>query len=142
MIPSRLAALVIRLRWVFIVVFTALTAFFAWQIPKAEFDTEMKNQLPQDLPTRVNLAKIEELFGGTDMAMIVLSTDDILRSATLERLQKLSAKLERMEEFQRVVSLFTASIQGWKGHAVQANTFRLRQGLEGKFFKLDLLLTD
>jgi hydrophobe/amphiphile efflux-3 (HAE3) family protein len=108
MIPSRLAALVIRLRWVFIVVFTALTAFFAWQIPKAEFDTEMKNQLPQDLPTRVNLAKIEELFGGTDMAMIVLSTDDILRSATLERLQKLSAKLERMEEFQRVVSLFTA----------------------------------
>ncbi|HEX9974127.1 MAG TPA: reverse transcriptase domain-containing protein [bacterium] len=37
---------------------------------------------------------------------------------------------------------YNASIQGWKGHAVQANTFRLRQGLEGKFFELGLLLTD
>jgi retron-type reverse transcriptase len=37
---------------------------------------------------------------------------------------------------------YNASIQGWKGHAVQANSFRLRQGLEGKFFELELLLTD
>ena len=37
---------------------------------------------------------------------------------------------------------FNASIQGWKGHAVQANTFRLRQGLEGKFFEWSILLTD
>lgn len=34
------------------------------------------------------------------------------------------------------------SIQGWKGHAVQANTFRLRQGFELKYFEAGLLLTD
>jgi hypothetical protein len=36
---------------------------------------------------------------------------------------------------------YNASIQGWKGHAVQANTFRLRQRLEGKFFELGINLT-
>ena len=105
---SRFATLVIRLRWIIIVAFVAITGVFALQIPKSELDTEMKNQLPRDLPTRVNLAKIEELFGGTDMAMIVLSTDDVLRAATLHRIEKLSDKMEHMSELERVVSPFTA----------------------------------
>jgi len=37
---------------------------------------------------------------------------------------------------------YNASIQGWKGHAVQANSIRLRQGFEGKYFEEELVLTD
>ncbi len=108
MLTKKFADLVIRLRWVMVVVFVAVTAFFAVQLPKSQMDTEMKNQLPPDLPTRINLDKIEELFGGTDMAMIVLSTDDVLKQKTLERLQKLTDKMQHIDELERVVSAFTA----------------------------------
>ncbi len=119
MISSTLASLVIRLRWVFIVVFLAVTGFFAWQLPRAEMDTEMKNQLPKDLPTRVNLDRIEELFGGTDMVMIVMSTDDILKRETLQRLETLTARMDDLDELQRVVSVFTAKdLQGRDGTMV------------------------
>ena len=36
---------------------------------------------------------------------------------------------------------FDASLAGWLGHAKQANTWRLRQGLERKFEYMDLNLT-
>ncbi len=106
--PSKLADFVIRFRWVHIVLFLAVTVVFALPLKKAQLDTEMKNQLPPDLPTRVNLDKIEELFGGTDMAMVVLSTDDVLKQTTLERLQTITKKMERIKELQRVIGAFTA----------------------------------
>lgn len=105
---SSFADAVVRFRWAVIGLFIALTVFLGLQLRRIEMDTELKNQLPADLPTRVNLAKIEELFGGTDMAMIVMSTDDILKPKTLERLKKLSGKMERIGEFERIISLATA----------------------------------
>ncbi len=105
---SRLATFVIRLRWVIIALFSALTVYFALQLPKAEMDTEMKNQLPEDLPTRVNLNKIEELFGGTDMAMVVVSADDILEKSTLTQVRDISEGMGAISECERTVSLFTA----------------------------------
>ncbi len=113
------ANLVIRVRWIIIALFVAITAYFALQLPKSEMDTEMKNQLPKDLPTRLNLNKIEELFGGTDMAMIVLSAEDISRPSTLSRLEKLSDGMTEVEECQRVVSPFTAKdLKGTGGDMV------------------------
>lgn len=105
---ARFATLVIQLRWIIIAVFSLLTVYFALQLPRAEMDTEMKNQLPADLPARINLDKIEELFGGTDMAMIVAVSDDITSKASLQQIQALSAGMESTEECERTVSVFTA----------------------------------
>lgn len=102
------ANLVVRFRWAAIVISLAITLFFAFQLPKSQMDTEMKNQLPKDLPARINLSKIEELFGGTDMAMVVLSDEDVLSPDTLARLQQLSQGMSEIEECERVVSPFTA----------------------------------
>lgn len=100
--------LVLRLRWLSIVAFLGLTVFFGLQLPRAELDTDMKSQLPPDLPTRINLDRIESLFGGTDMAMLVVSADDVLATETLERVSALSKRMSRIDEFDRTVSLFTA----------------------------------
>lgn len=56
-----------------------------------------------------------------------------------QRLPRLAQMLDAGDITQK---RYNASIQGWKGHAVQANTFRLRQGLEGRFFELGINLTD
>ncbi|MBN2528681.1 MAG: RND family transporter [Deltaproteobacteria bacterium] len=105
---TKLADIVIKYPWPFILIFVAATVLAAYQLPRVELDTEMKNQLPVDLPTRKNLTKIEKLFGGTDMIMIVLSADDILDAAVAKRVKEMSKKFTRIKEFDRVISLFTA----------------------------------
>ncbi|MBN2343491.1 MAG: RND family transporter [Deltaproteobacteria bacterium] len=94
--------------WPIIVIFVAVTVAAAFQLRHIELDTEMKNQLPVDLPTRKNLTQIEKLFGGTDMIMIVLSADDILDIDVIHRLKEMSKKFEHIKEFDRVITLFTA----------------------------------
>ncbi len=117
--PSKLADFVIRFRWVHIVLFVAVTVGFALQLKNAQLDTEMKNQLPPDLPTRVNLDKIEELFGGTDMAMIILSGEDVLQESTLTRLSTITKKMERIKELQRTIGAFTAKdLRGEDGEMI------------------------
>ena len=117
--PSKFADWVIRFRWVHIVVFLAITGVFAAHLTDAQLDTEMKNQLPRDLPTRVNLDRIEKLFGGTDMVMIVMASDDIVRASTLERMKKLSAEMATVDGLERIISPFTAKdLHGTDGDMV------------------------
>jgi predicted RND superfamily exporter protein len=103
----KFSQLVIKLRWPIIVLFFAIAAFFALQMPKAVIDPEVKNMLPDDLPERLDLNRIEELFGGTDMIMLVFSAEDVLASDSLKRLKQLSNKMGRIKQVDRVLSLFT-----------------------------------
>ena len=98
---------IIRFRVPVIVIFLGVTAFFGSRIPQAELDTEVKSQLPRDMPSRLDLDRIEAVFSGTDMAMVVLQADDVLAPETLRRVKKISRKIERIRAVDRVLSLFT-----------------------------------
>jgi len=116
---KRIASSVCRFHWIYIIVFTGLTVFFGIQLKNAEIDPSVKSQLPADLPSRVNLDRIEEIFGGTDMVMIILSADDVLDKGTLERLEKVSNEMEMVTDFDRVVSIFTLKdIRGENGEMI------------------------
>lgn len=115
---QRLTNFVIRARWPIIVGFIAITIASASRLPTVEIDPEVKNMLPRDMPARINLDAIEELFGGTSMIMVVVSAPppaeptaearaDILAPDTLRRVRKLSRKIERIKGVDRVLSLFT-----------------------------------
>lgn len=119
---SGFAAVVIRFRWLFIALFSAVSVWFGLQIPRAQLDTDMKTQLPKDLPTRINLDRIEAMFGGTDMAMIVVSAKDVLATSTLQRLKTLTDRMQNVHELERVVSLFTAKdLRGEGGDMIVDN---------------------
>ncbi|NOZ01640.1 MAG: hypothetical protein GXP54_07095, partial [Deltaproteobacteria bacterium] len=98
---------VVRLRWVVIAAFVGITAFFAAYIPNARMDPEVKNQLPTDMPSRLDLDRIEALFGGTDMTLVLLRAQDVLAPDTLKRLRTLTRRFERLKSVDRVMSLFT-----------------------------------
>ena len=68
----------LRYRWLTIIVFICVTLVFILQIPKVEIDTDIKSQLPKDMPARLDTDKIDSLFGGTDLLMVVIQSDDIL----------------------------------------------------------------
>ena len=101
------AAGVVRLRWPVIVLFLAVTGFFASRIPTAEVDPEIKHQLPENMRARLHMEQIEEIFGGSDMIMLVIEADDVLAADTLKRLRRLSKGMERLRGIDRVLSPFT-----------------------------------
>ncbi|MCP4606397.1 MAG: MMPL family transporter, partial [Proteobacteria bacterium] len=107
MMLNGIAKSVTRNPWIYIFIYLGLTALAATQLPSAEIDPDTKSQLPEDLASRVNLQKIEELFGATDMVMLVMSADDVLEVDALSRVKKLSKETEKVAGLDRIISLFT-----------------------------------
>lgn len=103
---DKLARTIIRYRWFVIIIFALLTAAFVSQIPKVEMDTDIKSQLPKNMPSRLDTDTIDELFGGTEMLMILIQTDDVLKSETLERVKLIARKINRVKGVDKVLSLF------------------------------------
>jgi hydrophobe/amphiphile efflux-3 (HAE3) family protein len=111
-----LADMIVKLRWVIIPFFILLAAFFATRIPKAEIEPDIKAMLPAHLESRVNTDKIDELFGGTEMLMLIIKTDDVLNPATLQRTEAISRQMKRIKGVDKVLSLFELkSIKGEEG---------------------------
>ena len=105
---KHITELVLRSPWLVIGFFVAVTFYFAVQLPDAQIDPGLKSQLPEDFSARVSTDRIEELFGGTDILMVVLVCEDVLEPATLRRVRQLSRGFERIAQVDRVLSLFSA----------------------------------
>jgi hydrophobe/amphiphile efflux-3 (HAE3) family protein len=98
---------IIHYRWLVIIIFLIVTLGFMSQIPRVEIDTDLKTQLPKDMPSRMDTDKIDELFGGTEMLMVIVEAeDDVLNPETLKRVKSLSKKIKRVEGVDKVLSLF------------------------------------
>ncbi|SDC53627.1 MULTISPECIES: efflux RND transporter permease subunit [unclassified Candidatus Frackibacter] len=96
-----------------IVIFIVITLFFALQLPNAKIDTAIKNQIPKDMPSRLNMNKIKSIFGGTEIVIIGLKSDNVLKKETLVRIKELSNKLDNIPQVKEVNSLFNSyNIQG------------------------------
>ncbi len=111
-----LADIIVKWRWVIIPVFIFTAAFFATRIPRAAIESDLKVMLPSDLPSRLNTEEIDELFGGTEMLMLIIKTDDVLEPETLQRTEAISKQMKRIKGVDKVLSLFELkSIRGEEG---------------------------
>lgn len=86
--------------------FLLITVVLGLFIPRAEIEPDIKRQLPTDFKSIINLDKVEEIFGGIDMAMIIFETDDVLNPDTLRRMKKISRGVKRIKGVDKVLSLF------------------------------------
>ncbi len=103
---SKVADRIIRFRWIIILGFLALSLLFGRQIPKAQIESDMKSMLPPGIESRINTDTIDEIFGGTEMLMILVQADDVLAPETLGRVKSLSRQLKRIKGVDKVLSLF------------------------------------
>ncbi len=103
---SKIADGIVRFRWPIIFGFLALAVVFGLQVPKAEINSDMKSQLPPGMESRVNTDAIDEIFGGTEMLMVLVHSDDVLAPETLERVKNLSRQMKRVKGVDKVLSLF------------------------------------
>jgi uncharacterized protein len=98
---------VVRNAWPIIAVFVALAACFAVPIGWIDVDPEIKNQLPPDMPARLNVRAIEDRFGGSELVMVVFTAPDVLDPAVLAQVQGVSDALAEVPIIDRVMSPFT-----------------------------------
>lgn len=102
----KMSEFIIKFRWIIIIGFIAITIVFARQIPRAEIESDMKSMIPPHWESRINIDKIDEIFGGTDMLMVLVKTDDVLQPDTLARVKKISQQMKRTKGVDKVWSLF------------------------------------
>ncbi|MGD2246031.1 MAG: MMPL family transporter [Candidatus Aminicenantes bacterium] len=116
-----LAEQIVKWRWVIVPVFILFAAFFATRIPKAEIESDLKAMLPSELESRVNTEEIDELFGGTEMLMLIIKAGDVLEPETLQRTEAISKQMKRIKGVDKVLSLFELKDIKGEGGALIVN---------------------
>jgi len=101
-----------------------VTLLMGWNISKIIIDPDIKSMLPADQEIIVSINEMEDIFGGSEMVMISLKSDDIFSEATLKKIQILSDEVEELSIVDRVLSI--------------TNMFKI-SGIEGGFEVQDLI---
>jgi uncharacterized protein len=96
---------ILKIKWVIILFVLAITAFFAYQIPKIKINSDVISSLPDDDPDAVLLKKIGAQFGGNRMGMIILEADNIFTPEVLEHVRQLTDTVKEIEGISSVTSL-------------------------------------
>jgi len=103
---KKAAHIIISCRWLIIAVFLTITILFGSFIPRAELEPDLKEMLPRNISSRINTERIDELFGGTEMLMVLIDTDDVLKPETLKRVKKIAKEMNKLKGVDKVLSLF------------------------------------
>jgi len=104
---ARFSAWVIKLRWHILIFYALLLGGSTYLLMGIQIDPDIKSLLPHDMASRINIEKVQKIFGGTDMIMMVLSDDDVLSEHALSRLKTLSSRAEKVPGIKRALSLFS-----------------------------------
>jgi hydrophobe/amphiphile efflux-3 (HAE3) family protein len=102
---ERIAKAIVKLKWLIIIVVIGLTAFFGYHINDIKINSDIINSLPDDDPAAHLYKEIGKEFGGNDVGMIVLETDNVYKTEVLEHIKQVTDSLKSMEGISTVTSL-------------------------------------
>ncbi len=107
---------IIRHKWLIITLAAVIVISCIFPLMNMSINSDLTSYMPDDMPSKINNDKIEQVFGKSDPLLIVFETDDVLNDSTLRRIKALSKEFNRMKDFDMVMSLFdTKSIKGEDG---------------------------
>ncbi len=102
---EKFAKNIIRFRWIVIGTVLGLTLFFGFQIRNTRVNSDILSTLPDDDPTGRLYKNIGAQYGGNDIGMIVLETDDVYRTSVLEHVKVITDSLRIIPGISTVTSL-------------------------------------
>lgn len=97
--------LVLRAPKLTLVLILALTAVFAYFVPKVGMTTDVKDFFPPSHPEVITYNEIEAKFGGAEYIMVAMTAPDIFQYQSLERLQQVTKSLQSIAGVGQVRSL-------------------------------------
>jgi len=101
----RLADVVIRFRWLIITATLLITGYLGWKMLSVSFNADFSTYLSQDDPTVREYNRIGDIFGGNDIGIVLLSTDEIFTHDNLELIDRLTDAYKKVEGINYVTSL-------------------------------------
>ncbi len=102
---NRLAKGIVKFKWLIIVVVIALTAFLGYQAKDLKIDSDIISSLPDDDPAALLYKNIGKEFGGNDMGMIIIETDNVFKKEVIEYVKQITDTLRVTDGISTVTSL-------------------------------------
>jgi predicted RND superfamily exporter protein len=107
---------IIKFRWLIIISCVVAGVVFATFIPGARTDPEIRNYVPEKLPSRVKTDIIEKEFGVQDMVILLFSDSSIISGADLNQIRNTDRAISRISGVSQHISPFTIkTIRGEQG---------------------------
>jgi hypothetical protein len=102
---NKFAKGIVKLRWLIIIIVVGLTAFLGYQIKNLKIDSDIISSLPDDDPAALLYKNIGKEFGGNDMGMIIIETNDVFKKEVIEYVKQITDSLRVSEGVSVVTSL-------------------------------------
>jgi len=102
---NKLAELIIKMKWLIIIVVIALTAFFSYEVKDLHINSDIISSLPDNDPAAKLYKEIGTQFGGNDMGMIVLETNDVFNAEVIKHVKQITDSIKYTSGVSTVTSL-------------------------------------
>ncbi len=112
---EKLAGLIVKYRWLIILLVVLFTAFFGYQMRYLKVDSNIVDSLPQDDSTVRLFKEVGNRYGGNLVGMIILRSENVLEPSSLQSIEKITDTLEQIKGIFGVTSLtnmVTLNVQG------------------------------
>lgn len=104
---ERLTRWVLRWPKTTLVLILLLTVAFAAGVPRLQIDNSVDSMLPANHPARVLYDEVNDTFGGTDIIVVALESDEVFSVTTINQVIELTDEFETVPGVDKVVSLST-----------------------------------
>jgi predicted RND superfamily exporter protein len=102
----RLADLIIRYRWWVIILALLLTGVLGWKTFSVSLNADFSTYLSQDDPAVQKYNRIGDIFGGNDLGVVLLNSDnEVFTQSNLDLIGQLTEAYEEVEGISYVTSL-------------------------------------
>ncbi len=97
---------IIKYRWHIVAVTLLLVGASIFPLLNIRVNPDLESYLHEDMPSRLNNLKINDVFGNEELLVLVFQAPDVLQESTLTRIQNISEAFSESPDFKRVFSLF------------------------------------
>ncbi|PIS27865.1 MAG: hypothetical protein COT43_08350, partial [Candidatus Marinimicrobia bacterium CG08_land_8_20_14_0_20_45_22] len=82
-----------------------LTLLMGWNIPQLQLEPDVKALMPQDFEIITSMKEMEDTFGGNDLVVVSLTSENIFSPGTLEKIEAMTAEIETLATVDQVISI-------------------------------------
>lgn len=98
----------IKYRLPIVVFFTAITLLALLLMPRLEVNPDLDKYVPEHIDNQKYIKQLDSIFGGSEMVLVMLQTEDVINHSTLSRLKVLGQELQELQGVERCISPFDA----------------------------------
>lgn len=102
---GKFAESVVKFRRIIIIAALALTIIFGYQIKNLKINSDVLSSLPDNDPAASLYKKVGTQFGGNDMGMIVLETDNVFKTEVLQHVKQITDSIKITHGISTVTSI-------------------------------------